>query len=37
MDRVKTLLASPIVFDLRNVYKRADMGKKGFRYFAVGQ
>jgi len=36
-DRVKKLLASPVFFDLRNIYKRADMEKKGFRYCAVGQ
>ena len=37
MERVKALLTAPIVFDLRNIYKRANMEKKGFRYFAVGQ
>jgi len=36
-DRVKKLLASPVLFDLRNIYKRADMEKMGFRYYAVGQ
>jgi UDPglucose 6-dehydrogenase len=36
-DRVKKLLASPVLFDLRNIYKRADMEKEGFRYYAVGQ
>ncbi|MCL2191164.1 MAG: UDP-glucose/GDP-mannose dehydrogenase family protein, partial [Treponema sp.] len=36
-ERVKKLLAAPVLFDLRNIYKRADMEKKGFRYYAVGQ
>jgi len=36
-ERVKSLLVSPVLFDLRNIYKRADMEKKGFRYYAVGQ
>jgi UDPglucose 6-dehydrogenase len=36
-ERVKKLLASPIFFDLRNIYKRQDMEKKGFAYYAVGQ
>ena len=36
-ERVKKLLASPVLFDLRNIYKRTDMEKKGFRYYAVGQ
>jgi UDPglucose 6-dehydrogenase len=36
-ERVKKLLASPMLFDLRNIYKRADIEKKGFRYYAVGQ
>jgi UDPglucose 6-dehydrogenase len=37
MERVKGLLKAPILFDLRNIYKRADIEKKGFTYFAVGQ
>ena len=36
-ERVKKLLASPVFFDLRNIYKRKDMEKKGFMYYAVGQ
>jgi UDPglucose 6-dehydrogenase len=37
LERVKQLLNSPLFFDLRNVYKRNDVEKKGFTYFAVGQ
>jgi len=36
-SRVKKLLAEPVFFDLRNIYKRADIEKKGFCYIAVGQ
>jgi len=36
-ERIKKLLISPILFDLRNIYKRADIEKKEFRYYAVGQ
>jgi len=37
LDRVKSLLRHPVFFDLRNVYNRADVEKKGFVYFAVGK
>jgi UDPglucose 6-dehydrogenase len=37
MERVKSLMKSHNFFDLRNVYKRADMEAAGFRYFAVGR
>jgi UDPglucose 6-dehydrogenase len=37
LDRVKTLLAKPVFFDLRNVYKRDDVESRGFAYFAVGK
>ena len=36
-DRIKKLLSSPVLFDLRNIYKRPDIEKKGFSYYAVGQ
>jgi UDPglucose 6-dehydrogenase len=37
LEKVKTLLRKPNFFDLRNVYKRFDMEKNGFNYYAVGQ
>lgn len=37
LDRVKSLLSKPLFFDLRNVYKRPEMERKGFSFFAVGQ
>jgi UDPglucose 6-dehydrogenase len=35
--RVKSLLKSPILFDLRNIYRRHEVEERGFRYFGVGQ
>ena len=37
LDRVRSLLAKPFFFDLRNVYKRKDLEQKGFTFFGVGQ
>lgn len=37
MDRVKSLLTSPILVDLRNVYRPEDMKKLGFTYSSVGR
>ncbi len=37
LARVKGLLSSPAFFDLRNVYKREDLERAGFKYFAVGK
>jgi UDPglucose 6-dehydrogenase len=35
--RVKALLRTQALFDLRNIYKRQLLEQKGFQYFAVGQ
>jgi UDPglucose 6-dehydrogenase len=37
LDRVKTLLKQPIIVDLRNVYRPADVRKRGFAYVSVGR
>jgi UDPglucose 6-dehydrogenase len=37
LDRVKKALKSPIIIDLRNIYKPADMAQHGFRYTSVGR
>ena len=37
LDRVKAALRKPVVVDLRNIYKPADMTGKGFTYVSVGR
>jgi UDPglucose 6-dehydrogenase len=37
MERVKRLLAQPVVIDLRNVYRATDMQRLGFTYVSVGR
>ena len=34
---VKSLLKTPTIFDLRNIYKRKIIEENGFKYYAVGQ
>jgi len=37
MDRVKSLLKSPKIVDLRNIYEPDDMREQGFEYVGVGR
>ncbi len=37
MRRVKALLKSPIVVDLRNIYRPEDMARHGFTYVSIGR
>ena len=37
LERVKELMRSPIVVDLRNIYRPEDMRAHGFRYVCVGR
>lgn len=37
LPRLKAALASPVVVDLRNIYRPDDMQKHGFTYFSVGR
>ena len=37
MDKVKSLLKSPKIADLRNIYEPADMRELGFEYVGVGR
>jgi UDPglucose 6-dehydrogenase len=36
LDRLKKIMRSPVVVDLRNVYRTEDMAKRGFHYYRVG-
>lgn len=36
-DRLRGLLKSPIVFDLKNIYEPDKMKKRGFTYYCVGR
>jgi UDPglucose 6-dehydrogenase len=37
LDRVKAALRAPVIVDLRNIYKPADMAEKGFTYVSIGR
>ena len=37
LDRVRDLMASPVMVDLRNVYNPADMAKHGIAYSSIGR
>ncbi len=37
LDEIKRRMASPLLIDLRNIYARADVERRGFVYFAIGR
>jgi UDPglucose 6-dehydrogenase len=37
LDRVKTALRSPVIIDLRNIYRPAEVAAKGLTYISVGR
>ena len=37
LDRIKLLMRSPVVIDLRNIYRPDDMRIRGFRYSSIGR
>jgi UDPglucose 6-dehydrogenase len=36
-ERMKSLMAQPVIFDGRNLYKPSKITQLGFQYFYVGQ
>jgi UDPglucose 6-dehydrogenase len=37
LKRVKEIMKAPVVVDLRNIYRPADMRKHGFTYSSIGR
>ena len=37
LDRVKDVMKSPVLVDLRNIYKPSDLRSRGFKYASVGR
>ncbi len=37
LDRLKEILAQPIIVDMRNIYKPEDMAEAGFTYISIGR
>ena len=37
LDRIKTLMNKPVLVDMRNIYKPADMRSRGFAYTSIGR
>ena len=37
LDKVKMLLNSPVIIDLRNIYKPVSMNELGFKYVSIGR
>ena len=37
LDRVKSLAKAPVMVDLRNIYRPADMRERGFDYHSIGR
>ena len=37
LDRLRDLMACPVVVDLRNIYRAEDMNRRGFAYACVGR
>ena len=37
LDRIKLLVRAPVIVDLRNIYRPAEMRARGFAYTSIGR
>ena len=37
LNRLKSIMAQPVIVDLRNIYRSDEVKRAKFRYFAVGR
>ncbi|MBV9634383.1 MAG: UDP-glucose/GDP-mannose dehydrogenase family protein, partial [Methylobacteriaceae bacterium] len=37
LDRIKKVMARPVIIDLRNIYRPQDVRRRGFTYVSVGR
>jgi UDPglucose 6-dehydrogenase len=37
LDRVKTLMRTPVIIDLRNIYRPEEARRRGFKYASIGR
>ena len=37
LDRIKLLMTTPTLVDLRNIYKPEDLRSRGFKYASIGR
>jgi UDPglucose 6-dehydrogenase len=37
LDRIKQTMKTPVVIDLRNIYRPEEMAARGFRYTGIGR
>ena len=37
LDRIGTLLKTPVIIDLRNIYRPEEMRRYGFTYVSIGR
>ena len=37
LDRLRAVMARPVIVDLRNIYRAEEMQRANFRYLAVGR
>ena len=37
LNKIKSLLVKPVIFDLRNIYNPSEISKLGMEYFGIGE